>query len=341
VAGSSIQIIGTRRTIVFTVSVKQAEVLCNIFNRHRQGMAEWVCGTTNKDDRKEMLQRFQDGQVQVVCNCGVLTEGFDNPGVEVIVMARPTKSRALYAQMAGRATRPLTGLVDGLESAEARKAAILASNKPSALIIDFVGNSGRHKLMTTADILGGKVDDDVLERAVAAAKRLGRACNMAELIDEEEEATEKRKEAAELARQRRIQEEAIKIKVVAKVSYKTQDIDPFSVFDLRPVKARGWDQGKTLTVKQKALLVKQGINPDKLEYAPARQLIGEMFRRWQGKLCTLKQAKLLKRFGYQTKDMTMSKASALITALASNGWRRMPEPVTAEVAPSVDDRTPF
>ena len=84
-----------------------------------------------------MLAEFAAGKVQVVCNCGVLTEGFDDPGVEVVIMGRPTKSRSLYSQMVGRSTRPLPGVVDGPETAEARKAAIAASAKPSCLVVDF------------------------------------------------------------------------------------------------------------------------------------------------------------------------------------------------------------
>lgn len=327
VAGSSIEIIKDRRTIVFTASVKQAETLCNIFNRHRPGMADWVCGTTNKDDRREMLQRFQDGNVQVICNCGVLTEGFDNPGVEIIVMARPTKSRSLYAQMAGRSTRPLAGVVDGIITPDARKEAIRASAKPSCLIVDFVGNSGRHKLMSSADILGGKVSDDILERAVAKAKVIGKRVSISQLIDEEQEIDRER-----LIRQRQ-QEEARKAKLVAKVKFTTKKVDPFNAFDIEPVKTRGWDQGKVLSEKQKALLLRQGINPDNIPYAHARQLINEMFRRWSRRLCTLKQASLLKKHGYETKNLTMADATKLIDAIARNGWRRPIDPPQPQAAP--------
>ena len=62
VAASTIEIVGSRRAIVFTASVKQAETLSNIFNRHREGMAQWVCGKTNKDVRREMLESFSQGK---------------------------------------------------------------------------------------------------------------------------------------------------------------------------------------------------------------------------------------------------------------------------------------
>lgn len=320
VAGASIPIIGDRRSIVFTASVKQAEMLASIFNRHRPGMAEWICGATNRDARREVLARFETGKVQVVVNCAVLTEGFDNPGVEVIVMARPTKSRALYAQMAGRSTRPLPGLVDGLATKEERCDAISASPKPCCLIVDFVGNSGRHKLMSAADILGGKVSDMALEKAVEKAKKLGRAVRMDEMLEEEQEILE---EQARKAEERRRQQEAARAKLVANVQYTVKHVNPFDTLDIMPVRERGWDSGKTLSEKQKGLLLRQGINPDGMPYAQSRQLIAEIFRRWDQKLCTIGQAKVLKRFGYETKDMKFADARQLLDRLSKNRWRKV------------------
>jgi len=118
-ASASLAIIGPRRALVFTASVKSAEMTAEIFNRHRAGMASWVCGKTDREERRRVLAGFAAGKVQVVCNCGVLTEGFDDPGVEVVLMGRPTKSRSLYAQMVGRSTRPLPGVVDGPETVAA------------------------------------------------------------------------------------------------------------------------------------------------------------------------------------------------------------------------------
>ena len=165
VCSATLQIIGKRQTIVFTPSVKHAEMACAIFNRHQDGIAEWVSGKTEKEARRRIMDNVVQGRTQILCNVGVATEGFDAPGVEVIVMARPTKSRALYAQMAGRATRPQAGLVDKFATADERKDAIHNSKKPGALLIDFVGNSGRHKLISGLDLLGGKYTEE--ERRVA------------------------------------------------------------------------------------------------------------------------------------------------------------------------------
>lgn len=322
VAASSIEIIKESRAIVFTASVKQAEVISNILNRHREGMSSWVCGMTNKDDRREILAQFKAGKVQVVCNCGVLTEGFDDPGVEVIIMARPTKSRSLYAQMAGRSTRPLPGIVDDLEDRDARKAAIRSSAKPSCLIVDFVGNSGRHKLISSADILGGKVSDEAIDNAVAIAKSKGGRVRISESLDECEEAIRKAEEMRVKAEQSRREEEARKHKVVAKVKFSTKQINPFDIFQIAPAKERGWDQGKILTEKQKAMLVRQGINPDSMPYAQARQVLNEMFRRMNEHLATVKQMATLRRYGYNDPKITFDQARTILDRLASNGWKR-------------------
>lgn len=316
VAGASIEIVKDKRTIVFAASVRQAEIVSNIFNRHREGMSEWVCGRTNKDLRRDILSRFETGRIQVVCNCGVLTEGFDNPGVEVIVMARPTKSRSLYAQMCGRAMRPLPGLVDGIGEADQRKQAIAASPKPSMLIVDFVGNSGRHKLVSSADILGGKVSESVLSLAVAKAKGQSVPVRMDQAIAEAEEEEKERIEKA------RRDEEARKAKLLARVKYSRHVINPFDALEITPVRERSWDTGKSLSEKQAAILVKQGIDPTHLPYAQARQLLIEIFDRWKGNLCSVKQASVLKRFGYETKHLSRDEAKQLIDKIAANHWRR-------------------
>ena len=311
-ASASLTIIGQRRALVFTASVKAAEMTAEIFNRHRAEMAAWVCGKTDRDERRKVLADFAAGKIQVVCNCGVLTEGFDDPGVEVVIMGRPTKSRSLYSQMVGRSTRPLPGVVDGPETADERKAAIAGSVKPSCLVVDFVGNAGKHKLVTSADILGGKVSEEALELAMARTLKAGGPVKMAEALDEAE---------AELQEQKRLAEAARRARLVATARFTTQTVDPFDVLHLDPVKPRGWDNVKQLTEKQRSLLAKLGINPDNLSFSQGKQLISEIFRRWDGKLCSFKQAKVLRKYGYGT-EVSFTEASATIDALAKNGWRK-------------------
>ena len=316
VTGAAIEIVGDKRAIVFTCSVKQAEQGAEIFNRHRANSASWVCGETNKDKRREMLDQFKTGKIQVVFNCGVLTEGFDDPGVEFIVMARPTKSRSLYAQMAGRGTRPLDGLVDRFDQPEARREAIAGSAKPCCTILDFVGNSGKHKLMTSADILGGKVEEEVLSRAVAKAKKLGVAVRMDEVIDEEIKAKQKEQE------RRRLADEAKRSKLKAKVQFSSKTINPFDAFDMEPVKERGWDSGRVLSQRQQDMLMRQGINPDTMSYSQGKQVLNEMFRRFSKKLCSVKQAAVLKKFGFNTHDVTSEQAKKLLDQLKAKKWAK-------------------
>lgn len=316
IVSASLDIIGDRRTLVFAVTVKQAEMYAEIFNRHKPGMADWVCGKTPKDQRHETFRKFGSGDTQILVNVGVATEGYDNPAVEVIVQARPTKSRCLYSQMVGRATRPLPGIVDRYDTAEERRFAMANSVKPNCLVIDFVGNSGRHKLMTTADILGGRASDEAVERAIAKAKAKGKAVNMADAVEAEERILQEEIE------ERKKREAARKARIVAKAQFSTRHINPFDVFQLEPARSKGWDNGKSLTEKQMSLLRKHGMEPSEMSYAQGRQVLSEMFRRWGGKLCTIKQAKLLRKHGYETKDLPMAEASKLIDALAKNGWRR-------------------
>jgi len=315
VVGATIEIIeGSKQTIVFTASVKHAELACNIFNRHRDGMADWVSAKTPKHDRRELMKRFRKGDLQVICNVGVITEGVDVPAASIVVMARPTKSRSLYAQMAGRVLRPLPGLVDNISDKDGRRTAIEGSEKPSALIIDFVGNSGKHRLVTSADILGGNVGDEVVELAIRKARE-GRV-RMDEALEEAVE---------EIRTQKKLEEQRImarRARLMAKVKYSTRSIDPFTAFGMVPSRERGWDLGKSLSEKQRALLLKQGIDPDTLSYTQGRQVINSLFYRWENKLASYKQCATLSRFGYDTKNLTRAEASQLLDGLAKNHWRR-------------------
>lgn len=310
IAAASIDIIGNdKRTLVFTVTVKQAEMLAEIFNRHRPGMADWICGKTPKHDRHRIFSDFDTGRIQVLVNVGVATEGYDNPKVEVIVQGRPTKSRCLYAQIIGRSLRPLKGIVDGLATADERKQAIADSVKPSALVLDFVGNAGRHKLMTTADILGGKVSEQAIAKAIEKAKQSGQAVRMDQALDEAERDIQREIEE----RQRR--EAARRAHLVASARFTTKTISPFDVFELRPARERGWDSDRQLSEKQRACLIKQGIDPSKVGFAQGKQLLGEIFKRWSNDQCSFKQAKILKTRGYSV-DVSRDEAKKIIDQIA-------------------------
>lgn len=315
--GATIEIIGNRKTIVFTASVAHAEKCSDIFNRHRQGMSDWVCGKTHELRRKEIISDFAKGKTQILVNVGVATEGFDVPDVEVVVNGRPTKSRALYCQIAGRATRPLPGILDDLNSSYERREAISSSSKPSALILDFVGNSGRHKLITTADILGGKYDEETRKLAEEKVEKSNSSMRMSEALKESQREIQKRIEAAKL------EEEARKARLVAKVQFTTRKVDPFDAYGITPHKERARDVGKQFTEKQRGMLVRLGVDPDQISYSQGRQLMNETFRRWNEHLATAKQISLLKRFGVDAREMKMDDATAMITQIKNNGWRKV------------------
>lgn len=128
-----------RKTLVFTPTVAMAEhVAAEVVG---QGMtAGWVSGETPMDDRRRVLRAFHDGEISVLANCAVLTEGYDEPAVDCVVIARPTKSQALYAQMIGRGTRK-------------------HPDKDHLLVLDVVGASADHSLITVPSLfgLGGKL----------------------------------------------------------------------------------------------------------------------------------------------------------------------------------------
>jgi DNA repair protein RadD len=96
------------KTILFAVNVAHSRHLTEEFNRSG-AVAEHLDGTTPADERDAILRRLADGSTDIVCNCGVLTEGFDLPAIGCIVLARPTRSFGLFRQMAGRGLRPAPG----------------------------------------------------------------------------------------------------------------------------------------------------------------------------------------------------------------------------------------
>lgn len=331
IAHPTLDITKGRKTLVFATSVAHAERLAEIFNRHENDCARWVCGETPKENRRAMFADFAAGKFRLLVNVGVATEGFDDPGIEVVAIARPTKSRSLYAQMVGRGTRPLPGIVDrtigeGLFEwgAAERLAAIAGSKKPRVEILDFVGNSGRHKLVTCADILGGNHDDAVIERAKAKAEKGGKPKNMLEALDEAEEELRQEREEA------RRREEADRTRLRLKAKYVTAPVDAFDVFGIAPPRERGWDTGRQPSQKMLALLEKQGIDTSNINFTQARALISEITGRWDKGLCSMKQARILQRAGYPT-DVSREEASKLIDQIFQKQRRIQKTPVNAAI----------
>ncbi len=316
VAHAVYRVVGQRKTLVFAVTVRQAEMIADILNRHEPDCARWVCGKTPKQERAQTLRDYKAGVFRFLVNVGVFTEGYDEPGIEVVVMARPTKSRALYSQMVGRGTRPLAGLVDGAGSCPERHRRIATSAKPRLEVIDFVGNSGKHKLVTTADILGGKHDEAVVDMAKRVAMEDDAPVDVSKALEE----------AAEEHERRKADERRRRMAVIACSNYTVGgEVDPFDVLDIAEQPARGWDRVKRPSARMVEVLERAGIGCKDVTYSQASQLIGAIMERRDKGLCTPKQAKVLAGHGYDT-GSTFAEAREIIDALAANNWQR-PEAV--------------
>lgn len=316
IAAPTVEICGEKRAIVFAATVEQAERLCEIINRYKPDRAAWICGKTDKDDRRRMLADFKAGRLQYVVNVGVLTEGFDDAGVEVVVMARPTKSRALYAQMAGRGTRPaeeVASKLGDIPTAAERCAMIRGSRKPSCLIVDFAGNAGRHRLCCSADILGGNIDDEVVAEVTRRVRENGKPVDMTAELE---------KVKAEIA-ERKKREAAKRARLQARAEFLVTKIDPFNEWDLTPVQERGWDRHRHFSPKQAQVLLERiGVDPEKIPYGQGKQLLDEYFRRIQTGMASLKQAALLKKRGFSM-PLRHDMAGRMIGRMAERqGWRR-------------------
>jgi len=98
-----------KKTLIFCLSVEHAEKLADYMRKEKGIKAAHISGKQSMQHRREVLQKFQCGAIDVLTNCQLLTEGFDEPSIEAIIMARPTKSKSLYCQMLGRGTRLFPG----------------------------------------------------------------------------------------------------------------------------------------------------------------------------------------------------------------------------------------
>lgn len=312
VVSATLDLCRGRRTLVFASSVSHGERMTEIFNRHEPGFARFVCGATDSFERRHTIEAFRRGAFPCLVNVGIATEGFDVPDIAAVVLARPTKSRSLYSQMVGRGTRPDAACIQSVDTPDDRRAAIASSSKPELLVIDFVGNAGRHRLVHTSDILGDGYSDEVVELAERLAKSRGTS-RIREVLAE----------AEKLERMRhRIQEAAQRSVVRGKAEYRTSDVNPFEVFELPKRKERGWEVGKTATPNQVQYLAQLGVKAEAMSLAQASQVIDEVIERSRLNLCTFKQARVLRQHGYAT-DVSKSEASKIIDGIAANGWRRV------------------
>lgn len=305
----AIEKVGTRPTLFFTASVAHAHMLAAVINRYKPGSAKAVDGTTPKEDRKAVIADFNAGRIQFLCNCAVLTEGFDAPACSAVVMGRPTKSLSLYTQMLGRGLRPLPGLVYGVPEAFDRRMAILTSEKPNCLVLDFVGNS-EHKLANSYDVLGGNYDVEARELARKEATRQRK--DVGEVMEQA---------AALLALERQWRERE---EVKARAAYQSYAVDPFADGGRPAVNMDTGPRRGGASDAQVGLLVKLGVKRDTALGYSKRQA-GAVIDKLASERCTDNQANTLRKYGYDPTGVNMDAASEIINRIVANGWKRPEE----------------
>ncbi|MCI8473972.1 MAG: DEAD/DEAH box helicase [Oscillospiraceae bacterium] len=121
-----LQYVRDKRTVVFCASVKHAEQIAELF-RGAGIQAVSVSGGMKQSERKEFQDKFVNREIQVLCACDLLNEGWDCPEIEVLFMARPTMSKVLYTQQLGRGMR-------------------LCEGKESLMVFDFVDNASQYNM---------------------------------------------------------------------------------------------------------------------------------------------------------------------------------------------------
>lgn len=285
-----------RKTVVFLPLIKTSQKFCHLLQAQGFQAAE-VNGES--PDRAESLSAFDRGEYDVLCNSMLLTEGWDCPSVDCIVVLRPTKIRSLYCQMVGRGTRlsPETG-------------------KENLLLLDFLWHTSRHELCRPAHLIceTPEVVDKMTE-------------NLSDLPGEPmdlEAAAEQAQNDVLIAR-----EEALAKQLSDMRRHKRALVDPLqfemsiTAEDLSSyVPAFGWECAPP-SDKQKALLEKRGIFPDEIESAgKAQLLIDRLMKRQNEGLTTPKQIRFLEGRGFQhVGTWTFDSAKHLIDRIAVNGWR--------------------
>lgn len=132
-----------RSWLGFASGVEHAHHLAEI-TREMGYSAAVLDGSTPDGERRRMIADFKAYRLRCLWNCGVLTTGFNHPGVDLIAAARPTESAGLYVQIAGRGTRNVYAPGMPLETREQRLEAIAKGPKPNCLFLDFGGLVRRH-----------------------------------------------------------------------------------------------------------------------------------------------------------------------------------------------------
>ena len=289
IAGPLVQHAGKRPTIVFTSSVEQAHALVDVMAGYTDARCAAIDGTTPDELRSLILRDYGRGEIQFLFNCAVLTEGFDAPLTACVAMARPTKSRALYTQCIGRGTR-------------------LCAGKDDLLVLDFVGNSGRHKLVSPIDVLAG--DDLKPDEREEVEKKVKAGMPTLEALEEAKKEAIERLERAERERLR-------KAKMKAEIAHRAFNVDPFGVLSPRD------HDGPRVTDGQAAALERWGVPAEQARAMSKRagsKLLDTYAQRKRQGLCSPKMAQQLSKRGLDP-NLPFDQARLCMDALANNRWQ--------------------
>ena len=295
-----------RKTVVFLPLVKTSQKFRDILNQHGFKAAE-VNGESA--DRDQVLKDYEEGKYNVLCNSMLLTEGWDCPSVDCVIVLRPTKVRALYSQMVGRGTR-------------------LAPGKKELLLLDFLWHTERHELCHPANLIA--TDEKVAKKMTENIEGLGAPIDLetAEQQAKEDVALEREeslaKQLSEMKKRKRKLVDPLQFEMSIQATELTDYVPSF-----------GWQMSPP-TDKQVKALEKWGIFPDEIENAgKAEMLISRLIKRRDAGLSTPKQIRFLENRGFQHVGTWQFEAAAkLINRIAANGWRVPYEIKPAEYKPA-------
>lgn len=309
IAGEMARYCKRRKTVVFLPLVKTSQKFRDILNAHGFAAAE-VNGES--PDRAEVLADFAAGRYNVLCNSMLLTEGWDCPSVDCVVVLRPTKVRSLYSQMVGRGTRlcPETGKAD-------------------LLLLDFLWHTDRHELCRPADLI---CEDQAVARQMTE-NLAGAACpqDIEEAAAQASQDVVARREeslAKQLAEQRRKKARLVD-PLQYEMSIQAEDLAGY-------VPAFGWEAGPP-TDGQRAALEKLGLAADAVESAgKASRLLERLDKRRAAGLTTPKQIRFLEGRGFRyVGTWPFDAAKTMIDRIAANGWRTPRGITPADYRPGV------
>ena len=292
-----------RKTVVFLPLVRTAKAFADMLNARGLDACE-VDGQS--PDRAEILSDFANNRYKVLCNSMLLTEGWDCPDVDCIVVLRPTKSRALYQQMVGRGTR-------------------LAPGKEKLLLLDFLWMTGRHDLCRPASLLGANPEvEKRITEMVEGAMVDGLGIDLLEAEPQAEQDVQTAREealAAELEKMRHR-----KAQLVDPLQYALSICD----IDLQNYEPMFAYEMAEPTEKQIQMLERRGIDPTGMTAGMASKMIDSLIRRQDEGMATPKQVRMLERKGFvHPGTWTFEQASKMMARLANNRWM-----VPAEIDPA-------